>query len=125
MNYSTSHPGHGPRREGSREQFWRDTVRQFAASGQSVRAFCSSRRLAEHSFYAWRRRLATCEAAAPKAASAPSFLPVRLTEAMGGVMEIVLVGGRCIRLHGPVDGSALMAVVAALEGQPSTADSAR
>lgn len=62
----------------------------------------------------------------------PAFVPIRLAEggglastAMIAPMEIVLAGGRCIRLHGPVDRVALAEVVAALEGQPSTPESAQ
>jgi hypothetical protein len=33
-----------------------------------------------------------------------------------GVIEVVLPGGRCVRVRGPVDRMALLEVVAALEG---------
>jgi hypothetical protein len=44
---------------------------------------------------------------------------------MPGRMEIILAGGRRIRLRGPVDRSALAEVVAALEDQPSTLSAAK
>ena len=101
-------------------------MRQFATSGQSVRAFCAGRGLSEPSFYTWRRTLVARDAASsPTGASTPAFLPLRLAEGRtvaqsgdGGVMEIVLAGGRRIRLRGPVDRAALAEVVAALEPAP-------
>lgn len=117
MNKSTSSAGHGPQREAGKEKFWRQMLRDFAASRQSVRAFCSERDLSEPSFYAWRRMLAERDAAGskarPTAKPAPMFLPIRLAGAAGR-MEIVLPGGTRIRLRPPVDRSALIEVVAAL-----------
>ena len=48
------------RRE-DREQFWRDTIAAWNASGQSVRAFCAARGVAEATFFARRRELADRE----------------------------------------------------------------
>jgi hypothetical protein len=44
-------------RDPAREQSWRDTLKQFASSGRSVRAFCADRRLTESAFYFWRREI--------------------------------------------------------------------
>jgi hypothetical protein len=49
--------GHGPQRRAGKEAFWRRTLREFAGSGQSIRAFCRQRQLAEPSLYDWRRTL--------------------------------------------------------------------
>jgi transposase len=116
MSNDTSSAGRGPEREPAKDKFWRKTLREFATSGQSVRAFCRARQLSEPSFYAWRRTLARRDAATPPDASAtPAFLPVRLADAMSAPMEIVLAGGRCIRLRPPVDRAALSEIIAALE----------
>jgi len=57
----------GAQRDGAKERFWRRAVRQQAASGLGVRAFCRERSLSEASFYAWRRTLAERDAeAAPQ-----------------------------------------------------------
>lgn len=123
MISDTSSAGRGPRPEPGKEKFWRRTLRDFAGSEQSVRAFCRQRQLSEPSFYAWRRTLAQREAAtrAPRtpAPAAPAFVPIRLTgtdtpTADAAPMEIVLPGGHCIRLRPPVDRSALIDIVAAL-----------
>ncbi len=105
-----------PRRDADKEKFWRETLRQFTTSGQSVRAFCADRKVSEPSFYAWRRTLAERGAAevTPSARPAPAFLPIRLADA-GSRMEIVLASGHRIRLRPPVDRAALADVVAALQ----------
>lgn len=119
MNHQLCLPGRGVRRNRAREQFWRDTLKQFAESGRGVRAFCKSRNLSEGSFYCWRRTLAERDAAASsgpgRPGTPPAFLPVRITDQVAGPMEIVLAGGRRIRLRGPVDRAALAEVVAVLE----------
>lgn len=126
MKYIPPCTAAGPRRDEYKEKFWRGVLRRFATSGQTVRAFCAAHQLAEPSFYAWRRALAERDAAAPESAPtspcpppAPAFVPVRLADssnAMSSSIEVVLAGGRCLRLRGPVDRAVLAEVVAALEG---------
>jgi len=112
----------GRERELSKEEFWREALREFAAGGQSVRAFCRARNFSEPSFYAWRRTLAERdEASSRQRASPPAFVPVHVSPEIHSCIEIVLApgapgrGGRRIRLRGPVDRAALMEVLAALE----------
>jgi hypothetical protein len=111
------------RRNRVREQYWRDVLKQFADSGQGVRAFCKSRSLSEPSFYCWRRRLAQRDAVAESGDRLPSaplaFLPVHIAGEVTGQMEIVLGGGRRIRIRGPVDRAALAEVITALESIPA------
>jgi hypothetical protein len=47
----------GRRRDLARERLWRGLLRQYAGSGQSIRAFCAARRLPESAFYFWRAEL--------------------------------------------------------------------
>ncbi len=54
MTHITSTTGNGPQRNSSKGKFWRNALRQFRRSGQTVRAFCKQRGLTEPSFYAWR-----------------------------------------------------------------------
>ena len=118
MKHQPHRARRGKRRNRVREQYWRDTFKQFAASGQSVRAFCAGRGLSEPSFYSWRRTLAERDAnASPVARSSqtPAFVPIHVAEETIGGIEIVLRGDRRVRLHGPVDRAALAEVVAALE----------
>src|SRR3954454_9247746 len=48
----------GKPREPSKEQHWRQLLERWQDSGLSVRVFCRRHRLAEPTFYAWRRTLA-------------------------------------------------------------------
>ena len=96
-------------------------LRDFAASGQSIRTFCRHRQLSEPSFYAWRRIVARRDATTPRgspvesaAPAAPVFLPIHLSKGDVVPIEIVLGEGCCIRLRPPVDREALSEVVAAL-----------
>jgi hypothetical protein len=113
MTHIPSLAGPGRARSVSKQQFWRQVLRQFDAAGQGIRQFCRARRLSEPSFYSWRRRLAQRDAASV-APSEPVFLPVQVTGQRAGCIEIVLGGGRRIRLHGPVDPVALEQVLAVL-----------
>jgi hypothetical protein len=123
MSNDAGATGRGPRLEGAKEKFWRQTVRSFADSEQSVREFCQTRQLSEPSFYAWRRTLARRDAdrskAARPSATVPAFLPIRLagaSDASGDMpFEVVLAGGHRIRLRPPVDRAALLEIVTALQ----------
>jgi len=115
MKHTLARTGRSRQSNLSKEKFWRRTLAAFAASSQSVRAFCAARQLAEPSFYAWRRALAQREPAATDSQSPPMFVPVRVSDTADSAMEIVLAGGRCIRLRGPVDRAALAEVVAVLD----------
>jgi hypothetical protein len=125
VNNRSGFRGHGPRPDSAKEKFWRDVLKAFVGSGQSVRAFCSSRGVSEPSFYAWRRTLSRRDPKTNKAAG-PAFVPVRLSPGGGlgataaGRIEIALATGHRIRLRGPVDREALAEVVAVLIGSQAS-----
>lgn len=93
---------------------WREILRKQRASGLSVAAFCRRSRIAQASFYAWRRRLR----------NAASFTEVCITsdsDLMGGrlpvrsALELVLPDGRRIAVRPGFDRATLLALVDALE----------
>jgi len=45
------------RTQEERRQIWRRLIAEQEQSGLSVRAFSKQRRISEHSFYQWRKRL--------------------------------------------------------------------
>src|SRR5262249_43570500 len=104
----------------SREQFWRDTITAWKASGQSVRAFCAARGLNEATFYARRRELATLKPPAtsgtPSAGPSPTFAAVRVVP--DPTVEVVLPAGLVLRVPVGADPAAVARLVAALVGQP-------
>jgi hypothetical protein len=103
----------------SREQFWRDTIRAWKASGQSVRAFCAARGLSEATFYARRRELA--DRVQPTTSDTPSGPPptfAALRVIPDPTVEVVLPTGLVLRAPVGVDPAAVARLVAALGRQP-------
>src|SRR3954454_18431178 len=106
---------------GDREKFWREHLRQQQVSGQGVRAFCEGAGLSVPSFYWWRREVRVRDARRG-GSRRPQFVPVQITAmqptgtAVG--IEVVLTGGRSIRVASGFDAEHLRAVVAALEAMP-------
>jgi hypothetical protein len=113
---------------------WREHLAAWRRSGQSVRAYCAAQGLSEPSFYSWRRVLTRCErrsggrtapsvrtvAAAALAGESP-FVPVRLVEDTpppAAAVEVVLRGGRVVRVAAGFSAQTLREVVAALEDLP-------
>jgi hypothetical protein len=102
-------------RRHDREQFWRETIAAWKASGQSIRAFCATRGVAEATFFARRRELADREpsprTAAPPVPS-PSFAAVRVIPDL--TIEIVMPGGLLVRVPVGADPVAAARLVTAL-----------
>src|SRR5262245_40525508 len=86
----------------SREQFWRDTITAWKASGQSVRAFCAARGLSEPTFYARRRELA--DRVPPTSPDTPSQTERRgrCRAGVGLARSMNLTGRRCLPCYAPV-----------------------
>jgi hypothetical protein len=103
------------RHNSSREQFWRDSITAWKASGQSVRAFCAARGLSESTFYARRRELA--DRVQPTTSDTPSgppstFAAVRVIP--DPTVEVVLPTGLVLRVPVGVDPAAVARLVVAL-----------
>jgi transposase-like protein len=118
-----------------REQFWRDVLARFAASGLSIRAFCRQEQLREPLFYAWRRTIAQRDGISPtmgerpmnrkrsprRPRKRPAFLPVAvLREALaspGGGISLELRGDRRLRLPESLPVERLAELIHALEAR--------
>jgi hypothetical protein len=99
-------------------RFWQKAIREAARSGLSIREFCRQRKLHESQFYWWQRRLAARPAPRGKkqAGGAASFALV--SEEAGATdagIELVLAGGRRLRIAKGVDEATLRSVLAALD----------
>ncbi len=105
----------GKSRDPRKEQQWRRWIQQWQHSGLSVRAFCARHDLAEPSFYAWRRQLQQRQAPA-------RFVPVRVVPdeepAAAGSVEVVVAGGRRVRVAPGFDPATLRQLLAVLEEVP-------
>jgi hypothetical protein len=129
----------GRKPDPAKEAFWRDAIRRWKRSGLTVRGFCRQERLAEGSFYAWRREIARRErtrASAPSLgdgrrsgttrvpARGPLFLPIHVRggapeAALGdGTIEVRLSGGTVLRAGSAVPPERLARLIEALEARP-------
>jgi len=98
------------------EEDWRQIVREQAASGLSSAAWCQQRGLVASTFHWWRGELARRDAQRAQATFVPVQVQPGVLSPEPGSIEILLTGGRRIRLCGPVDRRVLAEVVAVLEG---------
>ena len=118
-------------RDRAKEQHWRQHLAAWRRSGQTVRAYCRAQGLSEPSFYAWRRVLAephprtttadhATDTAKPARAAAPAFVPVRLVDhpVVAPPIEVVLRGGRVLRVTAGFSVSTVRDLVVVLEDLP-------
>src|SRR5229473_5565969 len=99
---------YGKRHDRQKEQQWRRWLKEWQASGLSVRAFCERQRLSEPSFYAWRRELAKRDA------QRPAFVPVHVVAEgdPGAALELVVASGRRVRVPAGFDAATLRQLLA-------------
>ena len=115
---------HGQPRDPRKEQFWRDNLRRWPASGLTIRAYCRRHRLSEASFYAWRWELAERdEQSRPVAdAAAVRFAALTVHAAPTGPaepsVEVVLANGRRLRVPVGVAAGVVRDLLTVLEETP-------
>ena len=106
----------GKQRDARKEQQWRQRLRQWRASGLTVRAFCEERGLSQPSFYAWRRVLVERDA------ESAVFVPVQVVSgeprAAESAIELVLGERGVVRVHPGFDAATLRQLLAVLEEKP-------
>ena len=106
----------GKVRDEGKERLWRRLIEEWRDGTESVRAFCERRGVSEQSFYGWRRELWKRDA------ETPTFVPVRViadeATAEAGGLEVVLAGGRRVRVGRGFDAATLRRLLAVLEEQP-------
>lgn len=106
----------GKPRDSRKEQQWRRWIHQWQKSGLSVRAFCALHGLEQPSFYSWRRQIKQRDAAAA------TFVPVQVVTDTEPVptrsFEVVLSGGRTLRVAPGFDPTTLRQLLAVLEEVP-------
>lgn len=98
-------------------RYWQAVIRDAARSGMSTRAFCRQHKLKECQFYWWQRRLK--EKRPPISTPGNGAASFALVSDDAGTtdagIELVLAGGRRLRLAKGVDEATLRSVLAALE----------
>ena len=119
--------GRSKRRDIGKEKYWRGVIREGARSGLSIREYCRQKRIKESQFYAWRRELkhrdeeegrSTAARSTPPKPRVASFALVSTNgEGFGDAgIELVLAGGRRLRIGRGVDEETLRRVVSVLDG---------
>ena len=104
--------------DAEKARYWQRTISEAARSGMSIRAFCRQRRLRESQFYWWQHKLRSSRqpGTTPKAGRPASFALVSdEAGATDAGIELVLGGGRKLRIRRGVDEETLRAVLATLE----------
>jgi transposase-like protein len=84
-----------PRSRTTLRQAWSERLERFATAQLSVVAFCRAEGVSPHTFYYWKRQLASPTPALPD--EAPRLLPVRLL-ADPAPIEVLLNTGTILRL---------------------------
>jgi hypothetical protein len=107
---------HGKPRDARKEQQWRRWIQRWETSDLTVADFCARHHLSQPNFYSWRRRLQQRDAAVP------AFVPVRIVPDQPPVspppIEVVLTGGRRLRVAAGFDPAMLRQLLALIEEVP-------
>lgn len=114
-----------------KERRWRRVMARWRRSGMTARAFCLAQQFKESAFYWWRRELARRDRIQgtlannhfkdPQAKMArgrstkPTFVPLRVVNDPSADIEVVLRGGRVLRLRPGFDEGTLRQVIGILE----------
>ena len=107
------------RRDPVKEQFWRQTLRDWIDSGKSRAEFCRVRKLSANTFDFWRRELAkrdrhqTPDRSNASGQPKPILLPVKIVS--GLPLQITLGNGTAIAVPAGFDREHLRAVLQVLE----------
>ena len=104
----------------AKHRHWQRTIGEAARSGLSIREFCRRRKLTVSHFYWWRRRLGMdIRKGLPRKTNGQGPVSFALVSddpaASDAGIELVLAGGRRLRIHKGVDGETLREVLAAME----------
>lgn len=104
-------------RDPLREQFWRDTIATWRASGLTVRDYCRRHELAETSFHHWQRVLRQRDAKPASQPAMPTFLPVTVIPGATFRVEVHCPSGHVVSLPN-ADATTLRQLFAALAPVP-------
>ena len=104
----------GKPRDERKEQQWRQWLREWQASGLSVRGFCARRGLGVPRFYAWRREMIRRDA--QQSAFVPVHVLADANPAKEGWLELMLADGRSVRIPPDFDATTLQRLLSVLEG---------
>lgn len=108
-------------RDLEKERLWRARLHEQRASGLSIRAYCRREGFGEALFHWWKGEIARRGEGARMPAARAVFAEVRVEPAAlagpqaEGAIEVVLLGGRRLRVWRGFDGATLVELARALE----------
>ena len=107
---------YGKPRDPRKEQQWRRWILQWQRSGLSVRDFCARHQLSQPNFYVWRRLIQQRNVATGNVVPIQliSDLPADDQPSRGSTFEVVLAGGRLLRVAPGFDPATLRQLLAVL-----------
>ncbi len=98
----------------SADRKWVERLERFAASNQTVAAFCTAEGVSLSNFYLWRRRLA--QPTPSPAVDIPTVVPIRVTPPPPVTpIEVALPSGTVVRFPADTRPEVLVAVLHGLE----------
>ena len=100
------------------EQRWRDIIKDYQESGQSIRSYCLRRGISEGAFHYWRKKLPHQSEQKLNQFITPTFVPVRLLNPTSFRIKVHCPSGHLVSIAG-VDDQTLAAVFASLGGDSS------
>ena len=109
------------KRDVEKARYWQHTIREAVRSGMSIREFCRQHRLKESQFYWWQHKLKvgrqqrSIREEGVNREAASFALVSDEPQATDAGIELVLGGGRRLRIRKGVDEETLRAVLAAVE----------
>ena len=107
--------------DAEKARYWQRTISESVRSGIPIRQFCRQRRLKESQFYWWQHKLRARRQAGTTSKTGGQGRPTSfalVSEEAGATdagIELVLSGGRRLRITKGVDEVTLRTVLAALE----------
>jgi len=102
--------------QAEQERYWQKVIQQATRSGQSIRAFCRQRRLKEHQFYLWQRRLKDHRPRQDKSATGQATFALVSDQPgqLSSGVELLLSDGSRLRIGPGVEEKTLRTVLAVL-----------
>jgi transposase-like protein len=88
-----------------KREYWSKLIAEQEASGQTIRAFCKERDVADQALYSWRKRLRKIE---------PVQFALLKTVASAAPLELLLANGERLCIANGVDAATLRLVLDAL-----------
>jgi hypothetical protein len=106
-----------------RAEYWRGMIAAWARSGLSQAEYCRRQGIQAVTFSWWKRRLSQAEVGAGdrrqdrfrSAAVKAGFVEVRVPQLTRAAYEVVLPGGRTVRVPGDFDAQVLGRLIAVVE----------